>query len=145
MMNMKMMTPKAMTIVLTIWCTVTTMMINKQTVLATSLTREGRGNDPDPALPTRAPPSRPGPRPLDPGPALSTRVSPLDPRVVHGSLFLDPTRPDPTRRNVDPTRPDPRLPTKSLTRPDPTRGPTLPPNVHSLIEYLLINYLIIIY
>ena len=26
-------------------------------------------------------------------------------RVVHGSLFLDPTRPDPTRRNVDPTRP----------------------------------------
>ena len=40
---------------------------------------------------------------------------------VHGSLFLDPTRPDPTRRNVDPTRPDPRLPTKSLTRPDPTR------------------------
>ena len=23
-------------------------------------------------------------------------------RVVHGSLFLDPTRPDPTRRNVDP-------------------------------------------
>ena len=44
--------------------------------------------------------------------------SPMDPplhtRVVHGSLFLDPTRPGETL-----TRPDPRLPTKRLTRPDP--------------------------
>ena len=61
-------------------------------------------------------------------------------RVVHGSLFLDPTRPGEKL-----TRPDPRLPTKSLTRPDPTRGPTLPPYVHSLIEKLFINYLIVIY
>ena len=42
--------------------------------------------------------------------------------------------PDPTRPGEMLTRPDPRLPTKSLTRPDPTRGPTLPPYVHSLIE-----------
>ena len=59
--------------------------------------------------------------------------SPLESRVVHGivvhgSLFLDPTRPGKTL-----TRPDPRLP-KSLTRPDPTRGPTLLSNVHTLIE-----------
>ena len=46
-------------------------------------------------------------------------------RVVHGSLFLDPTRPGETL-----TRPDPRLQTKSLTRP----GSTLLPYVHSLIE-----------
>ena len=62
----------------------------------------------------------------------------VSPRVVHGSLFLDPTRPGETL-----TRPDPRLPTKSLTRPDPQ--PDLPPDVHSLIEQLFINYLIIIY
>ena len=41
-------------------------------------------------------------------------------RVVHGSLFLDPTRPGETLTRPDPTRPDPRFPTKSLTRPDPT-------------------------
>ena len=52
------------------------------------------------------------------------------------------TRPDPGETL---TRPDPRLPSKSLTRPDPTRGPTLPPYVLSLIEYLFINYLIVIY
>ena len=33
------------------------------------------------------------------------RENEMDIRAVHGSLFLDPTRPDPTRRNVDPTRP----------------------------------------
>ena len=43
----------------------------------------------------------------------------LECRVVHGSLFLDPTRPAETL-----TRPDPRLPTKSLTRPDPRPDPT---------------------
>ena len=40
-------------------------------------------------------------------------------RVVHGSLFLDPTRPGETS-----TRPDPRLPTESLTRPDPRPDPS---------------------
>ena len=39
-------------------------------------------------------------------------------RVVHGSLFLDPTRPDPTRRNGDPTRP-----TIVDKKSDPTRPP----------------------
>ena len=29
----------------------------------------------------------------------------LEIRAVHGSLFLDPTRPDPTRRKIDPNRP----------------------------------------
>ena len=42
-------------------------------------------------------------------------------RVVHGSLFLDPTRPGETL-----TRPNSRLLTRSPTRPDPTHGPTLP-------------------
>ena len=40
----------------------------------------------------------------------------LQGRVVHGSFFLDPTRPGETL-----TQPDPRVPIKSLTRPDPTR------------------------
>ena len=48
--------------------------------------------------------------------------------------------PDPTRRDVDPTRP-----AIADNKSDPTRGLTLPPCVHSLIEYLFINYLITIY
>ena len=54
--------------------------------------------------------------------------SPEHPRVVHGSLFLDPTRPDPTRpdptrRNVDPTRPAIIDKKSDPTRPDPTHPP----------------------
>ena len=45
-------------------------------------------------------------------------------RVVHGSLFLDPANrwPDPTRRAI------------ADKKSDPTRGLTLPPYIHSLIE-----------
>ena len=50
------------------------------------------------------------------------------PRVVHGSLFLDPTRPDPPERWPDPTRP-------AITdkKSDPTRPAARPlPNMYSL-------------
>ena len=50
-------------------------------------------------------------------------------RVVHGSLSLDPTRPDPAKRWPDPTRPAIGDKKSDPTRPDPTRGPTLPPYV----------------
>ena len=49
----------------------------------------------------------------------SCRCNSVHIRVVHGSLFLDPTRPAEML-----TRPDPRLPTKSLTRPDPRLDPS---------------------
>ena len=48
-------------------------------------------------------------------------------RVVHGSLFLDPTRPGETLTRPDRTR-------RSLTRPDPTR-PTSPPYVYYVHEF----------
>ena len=40
-------------------------------------------------------------------------------RVVHGSLFLDPTQPDPAKRRPDPTRPASADKKSDPTRPDP--------------------------
>ena len=54
---------------------------------------------------------------------------PRSTKVVHGSLFLDPTRPGETL-----TWPAIANKKSGPTRPDPTRGPSLPPYVHSLIE-----------
>ena len=57
-------------------------------------------------------------------------------RVVHGSLFLDPTRPGKML-----TRPDPRLQTKSLTRPDPRPDPSPICIVFNwIIIYQLVKY-----
>ena len=41
-------------------------------------------------------------------------------RVVRGSQFHDPARPDPLKHGPDPTRPDPRLKPIFMTRPDQT-------------------------
>ena len=45
-------------------------------------------------------------------------------RVVHGSLFLDPTRPDPPKRWPDPTRPTIADKKSDPTRPDPRPDPS---------------------
>ena len=55
-------------------------------------------------------------------------------RVVHGSLFLDPTQPDPAKRWPDPTRE--RLPTKSLTRPDTRPDPS---PICTFFNWIIIN------
>ena len=45
-------------------------------------------------------------------------------RVVHGSLFLDPARPDPAKRWPDPTRPAIADKKSDPTRPDPRPDPS---------------------
>ena len=55
-------------------------------------------------------------------------------RAVHGSLFLDPTRPGETL-----TRPDPTRPAIAEKISDPTRGPTLPLYVYIFNLIIIIN------